>query len=181
MAKDKVVFTGVKLKSFTRNKKGGTADLSSNINSDVRKLMKWAEMPDGYPSAKPGGVIVATKMLLRSDKADLATYEVSVDISSITGFEIVRLETEGKRGKGTRLELHFKVSFVDIEGCAVLENYITSAVDSVGTLEVTYQAASGKVDVTNPAKLDADRQIELVVPEFDEDDAGDESGDEEKA
>lgn len=169
MAKDKVLLKGVKLEKFGRNRKGGEAHFSASLDRGIKDLMKWAEMPDGYPSASPGGVIVASKMLLKNDEGDLTKYEVGVDISSVGDFEIVQLQTQGKRGKGTRLQLYFKVKFVDVEGCAVLESYITTAADSVGTLEVTYQAASGKVDVTNPAKLDADRQATLDMPDSEDD------------
>lgn len=178
MAKDKVTFTGVKLHSFARDRKGGKAKLSSLLSAPIQKLMKWADMPEDYPSAAPGGVIVASHMLLKSNAGDLATFDVGVDIASLGDFEIVRLEVQGKRGKGKRLELHFTAKFTDVAGCGVLETYLCTAADSVGTLEVTYQAASGKVDVTNAQQLDADRQASLEMGSGDDSDDDAEAEDE---
>lgn len=41
MAQEKLSFTGITLKSFSRDKKGGKASFSANLSSTVTKKMGW--------------------------------------------------------------------------------------------------------------------------------------------
>jgi hypothetical protein len=47
---DTITFTGVILKSFSRQPKGGTAKLSANLTAKVTEKMAWSDFPEGATS-----------------------------------------------------------------------------------------------------------------------------------
>lgn len=171
-------FPKLLLRSFKRTPKKGTATFSSELTKKIRKEMEWEECPASYDGGSPGGELVASKMVLSNHKQDLANYTYEIGINRAYDFKLIKHEIEGKRGKGHRFALEFKTDFVDIEGCKVLEEYITVAADSKGNLQVTYQPAARQVNLT-PAEGDTAAQIQLV--DLDEGDDEDEDEPEDEA
>lgn len=152
-----IKFTETELKSFKRKPaKGGEASFSASLTVAVCKAMGWLDK-DGNPAvadiltgATPEGDLGATSIVLESKKGNLAEYQIEIKAQRVFGFECVRRELEGKRGKGHRYDLLFKVSFADLTGCRFLEEYMVKAGDSKGTLTVTYEPQAEQKDLVEP-------------------------------
>lgn len=142
MAQEKMSFTGMTLRSFTRNAKGGIASFSANLSKSIIKTMGWGEMPDYESSAKLVGALAGTQMTLGAAGTLADKYQIDIDITSVDGFEGIRKEIKGKRGKGKRHELHFNVKFVDDKGCRYLEEYMLTIPEEKGTMTVTHNPAA---------------------------------------
>jgi hypothetical protein len=134
---DTITFTSVILKAFGRTHKGGTATFSSSLNNTVCASMGWG-IGEGQTSAKLEGSLYALSMVLKPAEQALAKHKVDLDIQSVGNFEAVRYEVEGKKGKGFRHEIHFKITFGDQEGCKKLERYILTIGEGKATLAVSY-------------------------------------------
>jgi hypothetical protein len=135
-----VTFNSAVLRSFSRNGKGGSAAFTTNLTAHVCKAMDWnPEIPDCLTNAKPEGELVASSVELIPEQKDMQKQAVSLGVCNVTGFEIVRREMEGNRGKGHRLELRFSVGFQDANGCARLETYMQTIGAAKGKLNVSYQ------------------------------------------
>lgn len=133
-----IQFTGVVLKSFGRSPKGGHASYSANYSKAVADAMGWGPLENGVTSAKLEGRLSATHASLQPKEGPLAKYQIAFDATAVTAFEGVRYEVEGKKGKGHRLELHFKVEFADTSACKFLEEYMTTVGEGKGVLNVNY-------------------------------------------
>ena len=133
-----IQFTGVVLKSFSRSSKGGVSSFSANYSKAVADAMGWGPLENGVTSAKLEGRLSATHARLQPKEGPLAKYRIEFDATAVTGFEGVRYEVEGKKNKGHRLELHFKVEFADTTACKFLEEYITTVGEGKGVLNVSY-------------------------------------------
>ncbi len=135
-----VSFNSAVLRSFSRNGKGGNAAFTTSLTQSVCKALDWSlDIPECLTNAKPEGKLVASSVELVPDQKDMAKQAVSLGVSSVSGFEIVRRELEGNRGKGHRLELRFNVGFADDNGCARLEQYMMTIGEAKGKLSVSYQ------------------------------------------
>jgi len=141
-----ITYTNAELQSFTRNKKGGTAKFIAPLTVPVMKALELTEIPDFATSLDAGEIHhTATEMMLRAKEGDLADYEVTVSIAAVSKFEVTRLETKGKRGKGSRLQLSFVVSFADATGCAHLEQHLLSA--GPCNLRVSYERTAVQTEI----------------------------------
>jgi hypothetical protein len=144
---DQLQFTGVTLKSFSRNINGGKANFSANFSPKVGRAMGWAGFPEGATSISLEGSLAASKATLQPSDGALAKWEIGFDATGVKGFEAVRYEMEGKRGKGYRYELHFVAEFKDMTACKVLEEFITNIGDHKSTLTVSYTKAAKQTDL----------------------------------
>ena len=142
MAQEELSFTGITLKSFSRDKKGGKASFSANLSNTVKKKMGWGETPEWETSGNPEGALAGLRMKLGMSGTLTDKWEISIDISTVDGFSWVRKELKGKRGKGKRLELHFNVKFMDDKGCQYLEEYMLTVPEGKGTMEVLHNPAA---------------------------------------
>ena len=148
---DQITFTGVVLKSFSRNHKGGTAQLSANLTAKVITKMGWSEYPDGASSVTLDGLLAASTVVLKPSAGELAKWETDFEASAVKGFEAIRYEMEGKKGKGYRYELHFAVTFADMKGCSKLEAFMTHVGDEKATLLVGYTKAAEQLPLAEEA------------------------------
>lgn len=139
---DQIAFTGVVLKSFSRNANGGKANFSANFSPKVGKAMGWAGFPDGATSISLEGTLAASSAELQPADGALAKWIIGIQASGVKSFEAIRYEMEGKRGKGYRYELHFVMEFKDMTACARLEEFITNVGDHKSTLVVSYTKAA---------------------------------------
>jgi hypothetical protein len=164
-----IQFTGVVLKSFSRSPKGGVSSFSANYTKTVADSMGWGPLENGVTSAKLEGRLSATHASLQPKEGPLAKYQIGFDATAVTAFEGVRYEVEGKKNKGHRLELHFKVEFADTTACKFLEEYMTTVGEGKGVLNVSYvkQTTLDLAEVT-------DTQERLISKEQAKDTADDE-------
>lgn len=139
---DRLQFPTVVLKSFGRAKAGGHATFTSTFPKSIGDHMGWTGFPSGATSVKLEGELHATSMTLTPKEGPLSKWAVTFDINKISAFQAIRLESEGSRGKGHRIELRFEVSFADNEGCRYLEEYMTNIGDAKATLDVSYTKAA---------------------------------------
>ena len=139
---EQITFTGCVLKSFTRDHKGGSASFSANLTTKVITKMGWDEYPDGATSVSLDGSLAASTVALTPSAGELAKWETDFEATSVKGFEAVRYELEGKKGKGYRYELHFKVGFADMKACSKLEAFMTHVGDEKASLKVNYTPAA---------------------------------------
>ena len=144
---DQITFTGVILKSFSRNQNGGKANFSANFSPKVGKQMGWAGFPDGATSISLEGSLAASKATLQPTDGALSKWEIGFDANAVTSFEAVRYELEGKKGKGYRYELHFVAQFKDMTACRLLEEFITHIGDHKSTLTVAYTQAAEQTEL----------------------------------
>ena len=138
---EKLTFTSVQLDKFGRNDKGVHADFSASLNSAVIQKMGWTEIPECLTGADLEGEITAISLeLIPSDK-ELRKHAIELDLSKLHSFQTVRRELEGKKGKGYRTELRFKLSSQDVNGCRKLESYYLTA-NQKAQLTVAYEKAA---------------------------------------
>lgn len=134
---DTISFTSVVLKKFSRSAKGGSAEFSSSMNNKVCTAMGWG-IGAGNTSAGLEGELHASSMILKPNEAGLVKHKLELDIQSVREFQAVRYEIEGKKGKGFRYEIHFKVKFACKDGCRDLERYMLTMGEGKGTLTISY-------------------------------------------
>ena len=135
---DKITFTGCVLKNFSRNHNGGRANFSANYSAPIGKQMGWAGFPAGATSVALEGSLAASVAELQPTAGELAKWKIEFNATSVKGFEAVRYEMEGKKGKGYRYELHFTVEFMDMTAARYLEEFITHVGDHKSELRVSY-------------------------------------------
>ena len=135
---DTIEFPTVNLLSFSRHKAGGDANFSSTFPKVIGDKLGWSGIPQGVTSAKLEGQLAATHVSLKPKDGELKKWKIEFDATNVSGFQVFRLELEGHKGKGFRIELRFKVSFADKKACAELEKYMTSVGEAKSTLTVSY-------------------------------------------
>ena len=158
--KEKLQFPTVVLKAFSRNKTGGHAVFTSTFPKSIGDHMGWNGFPAGATSVKLEGELHATSMTLTPKEGPLSKWTTTFDISKVSDFQAFRLESEGTRGKGHRIELRFGVSFADREGCRYLEEYMTNAGEAKASLDVSYtkQAEQSSMIGDDTPSLDEERR-----------------------
>jgi hypothetical protein len=136
---DTITFTSAVLESFSRSGSGGRAKFSAALTDKVRSALGWTgEIPDYFTGGTPEADLHAVEAELVPNEKQLHKHRVGLSIQQVHRFELVRLELEGKKGKGHRLELRFDVKFGDTRGCEKLEKYMQTIGEGKGSLTVTY-------------------------------------------
>jgi hypothetical protein len=144
---DTITFTGVILKSFSRQPKGGTAKLSANLTAKVTEKMAWSDFPEGATSVNLVGSLAASTCVLKPSAGELSKWVTEVEASAVKGFQAIRYELQGKKGKGFRYELHFDVHFADMKACAKLEAFMTHVGEEKASLTVSYTKAAEQLEM----------------------------------
>ena len=157
----KTKFTGVTLKSFTRSESGISMSISSNLTADLIRSMGWGELRDHEKSVKLEGALAAQTITFNG-AGTLSSFEVSIEAQSVSDFEGVRRELEGKKGKGFKHELHFKAKSADRTGCRDLEKFILSIPEGKGTMIVMHSPAKPQQEELD-VQADPDAQAELIA------------------
>lgn len=164
---DTISFTGVVLKSFSRNHNGGRANFSANLTAKVAAKMGWSEFPDGATSVTLDGSLAASTATLKPSDGALQKWVTEFEASSVKGFEAVRYEMDGKKGKGYRYELHFGVGFADMKACSKLEAFITHVGDEKASLTISYTKAAEQMGLEGDDPKATDGQRQATLPEND--------------
>lgn len=131
-------FVSAQLKSFGRDRKGGYAVFAASFTKTVCDVMGWSGFPEGAQSVKLEGDLHATHAKLTPKEKPLIKHAVDIDINEVSGFQVLRLELEGHKGKGWRYELRFEVGFNGAAGCRQLEEYMMTIGEGKSTLLVSY-------------------------------------------
>lgn len=151
-----VSFPSAVLRSFSRNGKGANAAFTTSLTQAVCKALEWThDIPDCLTNARPEGELVASSVELIPEQKDMVKQSVSLGVAKVNGFEIVRRELEGNRGKGHRLELRFNVGFSDADGCRRLEQYMVTIGEAKGKLNVSYQKAAKQESLISEEQAEA--------------------------
>ena len=137
---EKIVFTGATLQSFTRKSTGGSIKFTAAFTDQVARAMSWADVPECLTGATLDGDLHAQTLILSPNEKELRKHECEIEVSRVFRFQTVRMELEGKRGKGHRTELHFTALFSDPNGARKLEQYIISCGKSRVTVSYTKAA-----------------------------------------
>ncbi len=136
---DRISFTSARLLSFSRKPTGGVAKFAASWNQKVADAMKWVDPPECLTGASLEGDLAAELCELIPTESGMKKHALELKIQRVHDFKTVRLELEGKKGKGHRTELRFDVAFTDTAGAKKLEQYIqTMGDDCKGTLSVSY-------------------------------------------
>ena len=157
---DKITFTGVQLKSFSRNVKGGKATFHANFTKAVADQMGWGAFQPGQRDVALEGELAASRAVLQPKDGALANWRIEWEATAVKGFEGLRLELEGHKGKRHRFELRFAVEFADKTACRYLEEFITNVGEAKSTLDVSYtkQAALAGDEDDGQLTLDDERK-----------------------
>jgi hypothetical protein len=102
--------------------------------------MGWEEMPECVNGGKLTGDLAARNISLTPVDEALAKHAFDLETQRVHKFTVVRLELDGQKGKGTRLEVRFKVDFSDLIGCRKLEEYLMVAHKS--SVKIEYAPAA---------------------------------------
>ena len=101
------------------------------------KAMEW-QVPDEHVTAQKlegkfeGGYFVLTA------KDKLIEGEVEIEFGTMSGFTCLRMELEGRKGKGFRRELRFQATLKSADGLALMESYMARTDNARGILAVNY-------------------------------------------
>lgn len=135
---DTITFTSAVLEKFSRNGSGGKATFACGLNQKVMQAMGWVEIPECLTGANLEGSLSATTVKLVPSESQLKDHQIELSVSQVSKFESVRLEIEGKKGKGHRTELRFVVAFPDTKGARKLEQYMLTIGEGKSSLTVSY-------------------------------------------
>jgi hypothetical protein len=142
---EKLTFTSVELIKFTRDKNATKATFSAGFSSDVIAKMGWTEIPECLTGGSLEGELAVTALVLTPNDAGLKRHMMDLEGAMIHSFATVRLELEGKRGKGHRTELRFVVTSQDQNAARKLEQYIISCGRS--KMSISYEPAPKQGDL----------------------------------
>lgn len=165
---DQITFTGCVLKSFSRGHSGGKANFSANFAAKTGEKMGWAGLPQGATSVSLEGSLAASSAELQPTAGELERWNITFEASAVKGFEAVRYELEGKKGKGHRYELHFVVEFKDMTACRYLEEFMTHIGEHKSTLKVSYTKAAEQTDLLDDKTPMLDEQRRIATSETDD-------------
>ena len=156
---EKLQFSSVELDKFSRSKDGTAAKFRASLNAAVIGKMGWTEIPECLTGADLEGDIVAISLELIPDEKLLTKHACQLDLAQINAFKTVRLELEGKKGKGHRTELRFTVTSQDPQAARKLELYMLTCGKS--KLLVSYEKQAQQEPLPGAA-VDHDSQEPLL-------------------
>jgi len=141
---NKISFKGIVLQSCSR-KAGKNAVLSASCpyTDAIAKSMDWGDITELASSAKLEGALAAISLTIQPGDTQLKHHAFDLEQATVRDFEIVRREVEGKKDKGKRTELHFKIEASDPAACSKVEAYM----GTIGQLKSTMQLSYAKQEV----------------------------------
>jgi hypothetical protein len=149
-----LILPQTKLAEFRRvDAESATAKFHTLLaNKSIPKLFKhldW-QLPgetsslDSFDTKLAGGNFILTAeqddtMEAKSRNGKVNTRaEVDIEYVQASSFQVLRMEIEGRKGKGFRRELRLAVKFKQDDGCALLEAYMMTTGQRRGTLRLRY-------------------------------------------
>lgn len=155
-----LVFTGVQLLSFGRTpKKNGIAVFAADFTKTLAGKLELEDIPENYTDGSPDVDLDATEFTIQSKDGDLAKWIFTVKCQSLRDVSIQRYEKEGKKGKGFRHRIFFKIRFADLTGCSLLEQYMVNQGENKGNLSVTCSKRPVQAEIQEA--IDTTKQGEL--------------------
>jgi hypothetical protein len=128
--------------------------------------MGWGDIPENITSAAAGGELDQAIATLASKDASLHKVGFEIEKARFNGFQMVRREIEGKKGKGTRLELHFAMTSLDENAARKMEAWMLTAGASKAKLDISYTPAAVQesfAETEDPIATDEQRQAVMDV------------------
>jgi hypothetical protein len=135
----KIVFQSAVVLSCKRDLSKATAQLSSSLTGPVASAMGWTDIPECATGANLDGELGATLLEISPKDKELSKHGFQLKVSKVYDFEVVRLELEGKSGKGHRQELRFKAAISDEQGMRKIEAYQLTIGEGKGSCTVHYE------------------------------------------
>jgi hypothetical protein len=132
-----LIFTSAVLRKLERDAESGKLHFSASLTAAVTKAFGWNEPPEGASSLKMEGELAGGNFVLTPKEAGL-TAHMDVAFSTMSHFEIIRLETENSGGKGHRNELRFIVKFGGADVVAQAEAWLRNAGEAKAELRANY-------------------------------------------
>lgn len=132
----------------------GHVDFHCPLGAGYEKLferMEW-QIPEPKTTRQDLEAKLEGGYFVIAAKDKLVTAEAQVRYKFASGFHVQRFELKGKKGKGFRLELRFRVTIEEVDALAKLEAWWCAVAGTAGELKLMY--------------LDAPEQ--LVIPEGDQ-------------
>lgn len=167
---NQITFPSVKIAEFGRvDPSSGWIKFQSSLPKGFEKLfdlMGWDVPGDKTMSEKLEGKFEGGHIILTS-KDKLVEAEVDIEYVSITDFQCLRMELEGRKGKGFRRELRFNVKFKDETTCALLEAYQFKCDNARGSLKVTYLVEPVQTTLV-PEDVEAPIESPMFADQIDE-------------
>lgn len=120
------------------------------------KKMGWSMPGDKTTLEKFEGKLVGGHLVLNCQDR-LVDAGLDIEYGEIKGFELHRLELEGRKKKGFRRELRFSGTFKCIDGAANFESYMMRTANARGVLKVTYL----KEEVQENLPIDDAKQLSI--------------------
>lgn len=136
---NKIQFKNAVLLGISRNGQTSTAKFACLFDAAVIKAMEWEDVADKITSAKLEGELNATHLELVPNEKELRSHAIDLDISQTSGFQAIRLELDGLKGKGHKKELRFTVTSVSDTAMQTLEGYIVAMGEGKGRLNISYE------------------------------------------
>ena len=158
---NKITFQNAVLLKFSRSTKGTEADFRDDFTTRVITAMDWSDMPDCVSGSSLEGELDQAICTLTAKDVELSKMGFELDRAKVHAFNVVKREIEGKRDKGTRLELRFRLLTLDDNACQKLEAWFTSAEGAKGKLEVSYTPQAKQEHLPGTDAADSD-QAELL-------------------
>lgn len=160
-----ISFPSVKIAEFGRvDPSSGWIKFQSSLPKGFEKLfdlMGWDVPGDKTMSEKLEGKLEGGHLILTA-KDKLIEAEVDIEYVAMTDFSCLRLELEGRKGKGFRRELRFNVKFKQQDACALLESYQFQSDNARGSLKVTYMIEPVQTELVS------DVQAPIEAPMFED-------------
>ena len=138
-----VTFTSAKLAEIQRvDPASGSLKFHCALGKGYEKLferMGWQVPEDKTMRLNLEGKLEGGHFVLTS-KDKLVDAEIELGFKAMSGFHVIRMELEGRKGKGFRRELRFDVTFEEVDALARLESYMMTCDNAYGSLGVKYLA-----------------------------------------
>ena len=90
--------------------------------------------------------------------------ELDIDYLQADSFQVLRMEIEGRKGKGFRRELRFTVKSKEEDFCAQLESFMQQTGGKRATLRIRYLPQPVQTTTEEVSATDEQRQASLEIP-----------------
>lgn len=141
-------------------------NFTAAFSNPVREAMEWADLPDGFSSAKLDGDLTASHLILTPDDKALKQHEIQLDIQSASNFEVHRV----KSGEdSTETELRFQVVTSQDGAEAIAGAYLRAIGKSGASLRINYEQQEAlPIEVSKQDRLISEEQAHDPSEETDE-------------
>lgn len=124
--------------------------------------MSWTALPECLSGGNLDGDLAGDTFSLVPTEKALRQHAIDFRSTRVHSFSAVRLELEGKKDKGHRTEVRFKVDFAAPGIAAQLEQYMLTIGEAKSTATISYVQQGGL-----PGVIASPEQAAAAAPEAD--------------